>query len=457
MQSQPLVSIIIRTKNEERWIKLCLDKIYEQSYKNFEIIIVDNYSSDKTLQKIKNYKINKIVKIKKYLPGKAINLGIKKSQGEYIVIISAHCIPTTKNWLKNFVQSINNKKNNFAGVYGRQEPMNFSSSNDKRDMFLLFGLDKKIQKKDSFFHNANSCIKKSVWKKHPFDEKISNIEDRLWGQEIIKNGYSILYEPNSSVFHYHGIHQNNNFDRLSNVVRIVDKQIKQQKGKINPFDLNVVAVIPIKGICKKINNNYLLESSIKSLVKSKYVKKIIVSTDNITTKKVAIRLGAEVPFLRIKKYSNPETNLETVQQYTLFKLEEKNIIPDLFLHLEETFPFRENGLIDKMIEKIVRDGLDSVVAARREVNWVWKDKNDKIFKRVDSGDVPRKFKEFSIIGCPGLACITYPEFIRRGHLTGKNLGLYEINNHLSFFEVRDKNSYQIAHRLLSNFKTYFSN
>ena len=114
MQTQPLVSIIIRTKNEERWIKLCLDKIYEQSYKNFEIIIVDNYSTDKTLQKIKNYKINKIVKIKKYLPGKAINLGIKKSQGVYIVIISAHCIPTTKNWLKNFVQSIIYKKNNLA-------------------------------------------------------------------------------------------------------------------------------------------------------------------------------------------------------------------------------------------------------------------------------------------------------------------------------------------------------
>ena len=88
MTTQPLVSIIIRTKNEERWIKLCLDKIFEQTYKNFEIIIVDNYSTDKTLQKIKDYKINKIIKIRKYLPGKAINLGIKNSNGKYIVIIS---------------------------------------------------------------------------------------------------------------------------------------------------------------------------------------------------------------------------------------------------------------------------------------------------------------------------------------------------------------------------------
>ena len=44
------VSIIIRTKNEERWI-LSYEKIYSQSYKNIEVIIVDNYSKIKLLRK----------------------------------------------------------------------------------------------------------------------------------------------------------------------------------------------------------------------------------------------------------------------------------------------------------------------------------------------------------------------------------------------------------------------
>ena len=57
---EPLVSIIIRIKNEERWINLCLDKIFSQTYKNFEIIIVDNYSNDKSLLKLRNYKIKNI-------------------------------------------------------------------------------------------------------------------------------------------------------------------------------------------------------------------------------------------------------------------------------------------------------------------------------------------------------------------------------------------------------------
>ena len=43
-KNNKLVSIIIRTKNEERWITPCLKSIFSQIYRNFEILIVDNYS-----------------------------------------------------------------------------------------------------------------------------------------------------------------------------------------------------------------------------------------------------------------------------------------------------------------------------------------------------------------------------------------------------------------------------
>ena len=71
-------SIIIRTKNEEKWLSHCLNILKNQNYKKFEIIIVDNKSTDKTLQIAKNYKIKKIYSIDKFKPGKALNIGIKK-------------------------------------------------------------------------------------------------------------------------------------------------------------------------------------------------------------------------------------------------------------------------------------------------------------------------------------------------------------------------------------------
>ena len=97
-----------------------------------------------------------------------------------------------------------------------------------------------------------------------------------------------------------------------------------------------------------------------------------------------------------------------------------------------------------MIEKLLKEGLDTVIAARKEFRVMWKDNNDEIFKRIDSGDKPRKFKENMMIGYPGLACITYPEFVRNGKLIGDKVGLYEVENQLSFFEVRSKKSFQQA-------------
>ena len=57
--SKSLISIIIRTKNEEKWIASCLRSIFDQKYKKFEIIIVDNYSTDNTIKIINKFNIKK--------------------------------------------------------------------------------------------------------------------------------------------------------------------------------------------------------------------------------------------------------------------------------------------------------------------------------------------------------------------------------------------------------------
>ena len=105
-------------------------------------------------------------------------MGIKASKGQYIVILSAHCLPINNNWLSDLFEEINSDPK-LAGVYGKQVPMDFSSDEDKRDLLIVFGEDERIQIKDSFFHNANSIIKRNVWEEINFDEEVENIEDNL--------------------------------------------------------------------------------------------------------------------------------------------------------------------------------------------------------------------------------------------------------------------------------------
>ena len=445
------VSIIVRTKNEERWITHCLDSISKQVYKNYEIIIVDNLSEDKTLEKVKNYKkVKKIVTIKKYLPGKSLNIGIRNSTGDYIVCISSHCIVVDKYWLSNLVKAIEEDKK-YAGVYGRQEPMSFSSAADKRDLLIVFGLDRKIQSKDSFFHNANSIIKKSIWKKYPFSEKTTNIEDRLWAQKILKKGYKIMYEPKASVFHYHGIHQDGKSSLLNNVVSIIQKNANDYRvGKLNPKNMKIAAIIPIKGESINLNGESLLKYTIDTLKKSKYIDEIIVSTDNQKTINLANKLGAKCPFIRPKKLSAPHINLETVQQFSLNELEKKSFFYDLIVHIEETFPFRPKNFIDEMINYFLKNGLNTLVATKNEPKPIWREKNHGSFERFDLGDIPREFKEKTYVGLPGLGLITYPELVRKLNIFQKKTGFYEIKSPIASVEVRNKKEMDIAKKLLKS-------
>ena len=126
-------------------------------------------------------------------------------------------------WLGTLVKNF--KNSSVIACYGRQEPSDISEPNDVRDLTYLFGLDKKVQLKDPFFHNANSMIRKSTWKKKQFDETIKHIEDRLWASSVLKNRKKIVYEPEASVIHFHGVGHHGNLKRVSTISKILKTKI----------------------------------------------------------------------------------------------------------------------------------------------------------------------------------------------------------------------------------------
>tara|TARA_B100000579_G_scaffold371763_1_gene334538 strand:+ start:3256 stop:4620 length:1365 start_codon:yes stop_codon:yes gene_type:complete len=452
LKKKAKVSIIIRTKNEERWIRPCFEALFSQSYRDFEIVVVDNESTDKTLDKVSQFPVKKIITVSDYLPGKAINVGIEQSVGDYIVCLSAHCIPVNTNWLEILVRALDDGEQ-YAGVYGRQEPMSFTPPSDRRDLLLVFGLDRKIQSKDSFFHNANSIIRKTCWEKVHFDKELTNIEDRVWAQEMLTLGYKILYEPEASVYHYHGIHQDGNKKRMHNVVNIIESQSgNSKKGKLDAKKMNIVAIIPVRGDTQKLGEKYQVCYSIEDALQSKYIDRVIVSTDSEFTIEIAMSAGAECPFIRPPELSLNHINLHSVQKFSLEQLEKEKYFPDLVFHLEETFPFRQEGLLDGMIINLLEEGYDSVIAARQESGWIWRETIEDGFQRFDSGDVPREFKEKTLLGLHGLGCVTHPEFIRNENMTGFRTGLYKVDYPLASFEVRDSNSSQFGNLLIDAIK-----
>ena len=82
MIEKPLVSVIIPTKNSEATIEKCLRSIRNQTYPNVEIIVVDNYSRDKTKDIAQNYGAR--IYLKGPERSSQVNFGVTKAKGKYI-------------------------------------------------------------------------------------------------------------------------------------------------------------------------------------------------------------------------------------------------------------------------------------------------------------------------------------------------------------------------------------
>jgi len=447
---QPLVSIIVRTKNEERWIGACLRAVFGQTYRNFEVVLVDNMSTDKTVAKASAFDI-KLVTIDEFRPGDAINRGIEASSGEFAVCLSGHCIPTNDNWLQALVAGFDDDQ--VAGIYGRQEPMAFTSDLDKRDLLNTFGLDRRVQIKDSFFHNANSAIRRKVWNDIPFDADVTNIEDRVWAEAVLREGHTLVYEPDASVFHHHGIHQESDLERCASVVRILENlgndSLTTTNNTLEIESLNVVAVIPVRDEDMIVAGRHLYERTIEHARQSRYIKQIVVSTDDDTVRSKAIALGADVPFIRDKEHSRFDVILEQLMQYTLRELEARDIFPDILVMMEITYPFRGDTLIDDMIRQLVTEGLDTVIPARKEYNSCWVDE-DGAYKRIDRGHIPRQFKQPTYTGLKGLGCVSHAGPIREGRLFGTKVGIYELPDLLSCIEIRNHEDCELAEAIMAS-------
>ncbi len=83
-------SVIICAYNVENYVEECINSVLNQTYKNFEVIVVNDASTDRTLLKLKNYKQLKIINNKKNEGlGKCRNIACRKAAGEYILYLDA--------------------------------------------------------------------------------------------------------------------------------------------------------------------------------------------------------------------------------------------------------------------------------------------------------------------------------------------------------------------------------
>jgi rhamnosyltransferase len=426
---KPVISIIIRTKNEEKWIGRCLTAVFNQKVDaEVEVVLVDNESTDHTVSVANRYPISKFVQTKDYMPGKALNDGIKTSTGDFIVCLSAHCVPENDNWLNQLLINFESELK-IAGVYGRQLPLRYTDPIDKRDLLTVFGLDKIVQVKDYFFHNANSMIPRAVWNEYPFDEELTNIEDRVWGKEVIKAGFNLIYEPDAAVYHHHGLHQGNTRERVKGVVSILESvDLKDQKGlplSMSPLKQNIAAVIPIMGNMVQDSREFkLLRKVVDQLRKSQYISSIYCISDDPQISKVNKTTWID----RRAIDSADSISLNNLLKQALNAIETKNDYPDSILYVNFDYLNRPIGIFDELITDAQYKGCDTVFPGLIDYGHYWFHNTDDEYEQTDPSLRPREKRDPLYKALYGLGCLTASWVIRSGQLVGGKVGILKVSN-----------------------------
>lgn len=131
------VSVIVCAKNEAENIQKFVPLLLEQNYPDFELVLIDDSSSDNTLELFEAFEKNhtniKLVKVKNneaFWGNKkfALTLGIKAAKNEYLLFTDADCYPTSKDWIKEMSAHFTLKKTIVLG-YGAYEKINGSFLN----------------------------------------------------------------------------------------------------------------------------------------------------------------------------------------------------------------------------------------------------------------------------------------------------------------------------------------
>jgi len=198
------VTIVFRALNEEKYFEQALQACRAQVLDDLtlDIVLVDSGSTDRTLKIAEKYECQ-IVHIPKheFSFGRSLNWGCEAAQGDYLIFISAHCIPTHDRWLQNLIQPLIDNKAVYS--YGRQLG-NESSKFSEKQLFAKYFPDyDKCPQEGFFVNNANSAIKKKSWKVFKFDEDVTGLEDMVLGKQLVAAGEKIAYIANAPVTHIH--------------------------------------------------------------------------------------------------------------------------------------------------------------------------------------------------------------------------------------------------------------
>lgn len=191
------VSVIIPAYNEEKYIKGCLKALKEQSVDYFETIVIDNGSTDKTVDIAASYDVLVQQKVVGNIAAMR-NFGASYANGDILAFLDADCIPAST-WIE---QALGRFGDNRVGVTGCHCSIPKESTWVERAWYSSKPSGKN---RVNFIGTANFFVRKAVFEElNGFDENLRTGEDYEFCSRVRAKGYEVISDDRIKVIHLRG-------------------------------------------------------------------------------------------------------------------------------------------------------------------------------------------------------------------------------------------------------------
>lgn len=184
----PAATVIVRAKNEERFVARALESLRAQTVVP-EIIVIDSGSTDRTVA-IARELCDRLIEIpaERFTYGFALNLGAREARAPVHFALSAHCVAARRDWIERSLSHYER-----ADVAGTNGPWPRGGEETPRTLYQ--DLAHARANPHVGFSNHASSWRACVWERFPFDETLRYAEDKEWALRVLEAGWVIVSDP----------------------------------------------------------------------------------------------------------------------------------------------------------------------------------------------------------------------------------------------------------------------
>lgn len=258
-----LISIIIPVYNCEKWIKRCIKSILEQTYSNIEIIIIDDGSTDNSLQICKSYESDKIRVFSKTNTGVSDtrNVGMEKAKGNFIFFVDADDY-IKKDAIEELYKVAKQYKADIVKCNHEQFNNNVIKKQENFKQIEILDLKEKEEKQKIESLLIETYDLNNVWgelisakkaKQIKFDTSLAMGEDFLYNYELFDICEKIVLVPESYYCYYYNEDGMNYNESITKIKRKIEDTLYFYEKILNKTqNIEKVFINGIKELTKHV-------------------------------------------------------------------------------------------------------------------------------------------------------------------------------------------------------------